>query len=112
MVRTRRLCVALRGPSLPRSGHGALAGRQRTVMVRTGGLRVSKACVLRWAWVCTHQHAGRNFLCQVPFERGGTWSGSARSVKKNATQAKKQEALAIEARKEAEESARQAKEQE
>src|SRR3954471_15922792 len=81
MVRTRRLWVALRGPSLPQSGHGALAGAQRTVMVRTGGLRVSMACVLRWAWVCTHQHAGRNFLCQVPFERGGTWSGSARSVK-------------------------------
>src|SRR4051794_11106109 len=82
MVRTRRLWVALRGPSLPQSGHGALAGAQRTVMVRTGGLRVSMACVLRWAWVCTHQHAGRNFLCQVPSERGGIWSGSARSVYK------------------------------
>src|SRR3954465_8973424 len=80
MVRTRRLWVALRGPSLPQSGHGALAGAQRTVMGRAGGLRGSPAGGARWAWVCTHQHAGRNFLCQVPSERGGTWSGSARSV--------------------------------
>ena len=48
--RTRRLWVALRRPSLPQLGHGAFAGAQRTGMVRTWGLTVSMACVLRWAW--------------------------------------------------------------
>src|SRR5208337_3550046 len=80
MVQTRRRWVAFRRPSLPQEGHGAWLGAHRTGMVRTWGLRVSMACVLRWAWYRTHQHAGRISLRQGPFQRVESRSGSARSV--------------------------------
>src|SRR6266545_3604632 len=80
MVRTRQWWVALRRPSLPQVGHGALLGAQLTTMVRTWGPSVSMACVLRWAWVCSHQHAGRISLRQAPFKTIISLSGSARSV--------------------------------